>query len=41
MTPLALFGAFPEGVTPARVGLREAVEGVRRFLAPQNGKGIA
>ena len=32
MMPSRLFGAFPEGVVPARVGLREAVEGVRGFL---------
>jgi len=33
MMPSRLWGAFPEGVTPARVGLKEAVEGVRGFLA--------
>ena len=35
MMPSRLFGAFPEGVTPARMGLKEAVEGVRGFLAIQ------
>ena len=33
MMPSRLFGAFPDGVTPQRVGLKEAVEGVREFLA--------
>jgi ATP-dependent DNA helicase DinG len=35
MMPSRLFGAFPEGVVPQRVGLRQAVEGVRGFLAMQ------
>lgn len=33
MMPSRLFGAFPDGVMPVRVGLKEAVEGVRKFLA--------
>ncbi|GIK98172.1 MAG: DNA helicase [Alphaproteobacteria bacterium] len=33
MMPSRLFGAFPDGVTPERVGLKQAVEGVRKFLA--------
>ncbi len=34
MMPSRLFGAFPEGVVPERVGLSQAVEGVRGFLNP-------
>jgi ATP-dependent DNA helicase DinG len=39
MTPSRLLGAFPEGVPIARVGLAEAIEETRRFLAgmPQPG----
>jgi ATP-dependent DNA helicase DinG len=31
-TPTRLFGAFPEGVTPERVGLVEAIEATAEFL---------
>ncbi len=34
MMPSRLFGAFPEGVTPQRVGLAEAIAESRAFLAP-------
>lgn len=33
MMPSRLLGAFPEGVEVARVGLKEAVDGTRRFFA--------
>ena len=33
MMPSRLNGAFPEGATPRRVGLREAIEETRLFLA--------
>jgi ATP-dependent DNA helicase DinG len=39
MMPSRLFGAFPEGVTPQRVGLKEAVEGVRGFLGDKTRSG--
>ncbi|MEK9901522.1 MAG: helicase C-terminal domain-containing protein, partial [Rhodospirillaceae bacterium] len=32
-TPTRLFGAFPEGVVPERVGLVEAIEASEEFLA--------
>jgi len=31
-TPTRLFSGFPDGATPVRVGLKEAVEGVREFF---------
>lgn len=34
-TPTRLFGGFPEGAQPVRVGLQEAVAGVRAFLNPE------
>lgn len=34
MMPSRLYGAFPEGVEPQRVGLAEAIAEARRFLAP-------
>jgi ATP-dependent DNA helicase DinG len=38
MMPSRLFGAFPEGVVPERVGLKDAVEGVRGFLGEPDGR---
>ena len=32
MMPSRLYGAFPEGVTPERVGLADAITGIRGFL---------
>ncbi len=40
MMPSRLKGAFPPGVTYMRVGLKEAVEEVRRFLHPDSGPSI-
>ncbi|OAN52212.1 helicase [Paramagnetospirillum marisnigri] len=37
MMPSRLFGAFPEGVTPVKVGLAEAVRLTSEFLAPPTG----
>ncbi|MBI4185216.1 MAG: ATP-dependent DNA helicase [Proteobacteria bacterium] len=37
MMPSRLFGAFPEGVTPARVGLAEAAAATAAFLAEEGG----
>jgi ATP-dependent DNA helicase DinG len=32
-TPTRLFGAFPEGVVPERVGLVDAIEATKEFLS--------
>jgi len=32
-TPTRLFGAFPDGVVPERVGLVDAIEATEEFLA--------
>lgn len=37
MMPSRLFGAFPDGVAPQWVGLKEAVAGVRGFLTAAHG----
>ncbi|MEA4837253.1 MAG: ATP-dependent DNA helicase [Rhodospirillaceae bacterium] len=41
MMPSRLFGAFPEGVVPARVGLAEAIAEIRAFLVHPQPDGTA